>query len=149
MALHLRCVVREPVVFFAYVKTMAQIICTVTAQLISAFVFATKIIPFLYFLNPKFQVSSHLLWLYNPVCVGPGRKLRRPIFSRHGSYLNSVQLTPGLSVMNLTRIQVNIHRLDEPRCEKTSLRGFRPGPTQTGLFTVQPQKMARGLKFPI
>ena len=22
---------------------------------------------------------------------------------------------------------------DEPRCEKTGLRGFRPGPTQTGL----------------
>ena len=28
----------------------------------------------------------------------------------------------------------------EPRCEKTGLRGFRPGPTQT-------RKMARGLKF--
>ena len=23
----------------------------------------------------------------------------------------------------------------EPRCEKTGLRGFRPGPTQTGLFS--------------
>ena len=23
----------------------------------------------------------------------------------------------------------------EPRCEKTSLRGFRPGPTQTGLYS--------------
>ena len=22
----------------------------------------------------------------------------------------------------------------EPRCEKTSLRGFRPGPTQNGLY---------------
>ena len=28
----------------------------------------------LYYLNPKFQASSHLLWLYSPVCVGPGRK---------------------------------------------------------------------------
>ena len=27
-----------------------------------------------YFLNTKFQASSHLLWLYNPVCVRPGRK---------------------------------------------------------------------------
>ena len=26
-----------------------------------------------YFLNPKFQVFSHRLWLYSPVCVGPGR----------------------------------------------------------------------------
>ena len=23
--------------------------------------------------NQKFQASSHLLWLYSPVCVGPGR----------------------------------------------------------------------------
>ena len=27
----------------------------------------------LYYLNSKFQASSHLLWLYSPVCVGPGR----------------------------------------------------------------------------
>ena len=25
--------------------------------------------------------------------------------------------------------------INEPRCEKTSLRGFRPGPTQTGLYS--------------
>ena len=24
------------------------------------------------YLNPKFQASSHILWLYRPVCVGPG-----------------------------------------------------------------------------
>ena len=28
---------------------------------------------------------------------------------------------------------VSHHHRDEPRCEKTGLRGFRPGPTQTGL----------------
>ena len=32
---------------------------------------------FLYFLNPKFQASSHLLWLYSLVCVRPGRKPER------------------------------------------------------------------------
>ena len=37
-----------------------------------AFVFATLIVQSLYFLNPKFQGSSHLLLLYSPVCVGPG-----------------------------------------------------------------------------
>ena len=26
-------------------------------------------------------LSSHPLWLYRPVCVGPGRKPRRPVFS--------------------------------------------------------------------
>ena len=46
----------------------------VTAQLISAFVFAIRIVQSLYYLHPKFQASSHLLWLYSPVCVGPGRK---------------------------------------------------------------------------
>ena len=38
-----------------------------------------------YFLNSKFQASSRLVWLYSPVCVGPGRKLRRPVFSQRGS----------------------------------------------------------------
>ena len=32
------------------------------------------IVQSLYFLNPKFQASSHLLQLYSLVCVGPGRK---------------------------------------------------------------------------
>ena len=66
---------------FAYWKTKPQISCAVTAQLISAFVFATRIVQSLFFLNPKFQASSYLLWLHSPVCVGPGRKPRRPVFS--------------------------------------------------------------------
>ena len=55
------------------------------AKLISAFVFATRIVQSLYFLNPKFQAASQLLCLYSPVCVGPGRKPRRPFFSQRGS----------------------------------------------------------------
>ena len=47
--------------------------------------FATRIVESLYFLNPKFQASSHLLWLYRPVCVGLGRNPRRPVFSQRGS----------------------------------------------------------------
>ena len=46
---------------FAYAKTKAQISFAVTAKLISAFVFATRIVQFLFFLNLKFQASSHLL----------------------------------------------------------------------------------------
>ena len=46
----------------------------VTAKLISAFVFATRIVHFIFFLNPKFPVSSHLLCLYSSVCVRPVRK---------------------------------------------------------------------------
>ena len=38
--------------------------------------------------NPKSQVSNNLLWLYSPVCEGPSRKPRRPVFSQRGSYAN-------------------------------------------------------------
>ena len=65
-------------------KTKPQISCTVTAQLIGAFVFATQIVQVLYLLNQKFQDSSYLLWLYSPVCVGPGPNSRRPVFSERG-----------------------------------------------------------------
>ena len=41
---------------------------------ISAFVFATRIVQFLLYLTPKFQASSLLLCLYRSVCVGPVRK---------------------------------------------------------------------------
>ena len=53
----------------------------VTAKLISAFVSATRLERFIYFLNPNFQASFRLLWLNSPVYVGPGRKARRPVFS--------------------------------------------------------------------
>ena len=45
-----------------------------TAKLISAFVFATRIVQFLFYLNPKFQASSSFLCLNRLVCVGPVRK---------------------------------------------------------------------------
>ena len=39
-------------------------------------------------LNPKFPASSHLQCLCSSVCVGPGRKPRRPVFSQCGSSIN-------------------------------------------------------------
>ena len=59
--------IKQPILYephceiFAYVKTKAQISFAVSAKLISAFVFATRIVQFLFFLNPKFQASSLLL----------------------------------------------------------------------------------------
>ena len=70
---------------FALAKTKAQISFAVTAKLISAFVFASRIVQFLFYLNPKFQASSSFLCLYRSFCVRPGRKPRRPVFSRRGS----------------------------------------------------------------
>ena len=62
-------------------KTKAQIsfaviVWLITARLITvrAFVFTKQIVQFLYLLNPKFPVSSHLLCLYSSVYVGPVRK---------------------------------------------------------------------------
>ena len=37
----------------------------------------------------KFQASSYPLWLYIPLCMGPIRKPRRPVFSRRGSMVQS------------------------------------------------------------
>ena len=48
----------------------------VTAKLISAFVFATRIVQFLRYLTPKFQASS-------PVCV-------RPVWKPHCWYFHDV-----------------------------------------------------------
>ena len=59
---------------FLPMQKQRHISCAVTAQLISAFVFATRIVQFLFFLNPKFQAASFLLKLYRPVCVGAGLK---------------------------------------------------------------------------
>ena len=75
-------------------KAKTQISFAVTAKLISVSVFTTRIVQSLYFLNPKFQASSHLLWLYSPVCVGPGQKPRRPVFSRQGLYITCLQQPP-------------------------------------------------------
>ena len=80
---------------FAYSKTKTQISCAVTAQLISAFVFTTKIVQFLLYLHQNFQDSIFLLRLYRPVCVRPGQKPRRPVFSCHGSF-NLLQLEADL-----------------------------------------------------
>ena len=57
----------------AYAKTKTQISFAVTAKQISIFVFANWIVQYLYFLNTKFQASSHLQWLHSLVCVGPGQ----------------------------------------------------------------------------
>ena len=59
---------------FCIWKTKVQISLAGTAKLISVFVFATGIVLFLYFLNPKFPVPSCLLCLYSSVCMGPVQK---------------------------------------------------------------------------
>ena len=51
-------------VFFAYAKTKTQISFALTGKLISAFVFAIRLVKSLYYLNSDISSLSHLLWLY-------------------------------------------------------------------------------------
>ena len=72
---YLSCLMRKPTICICKNKDADQLRgnCK-AAKLISAFVFATRIVHFLFFLNPKFQASSLLLWLYSLICVGHVRK---------------------------------------------------------------------------
>ena len=65
---------REKTGFLHMRKQRRRSASRLTAKLISVFVFATWIVQSFYFINTKFQASSHLLLLHSPVCVGPGRK---------------------------------------------------------------------------
>ena len=53
----------------------------------------------------KFEISSfsHILWLYSLVCVGPGRKPRRPVFSQRGSITDRLCKT----VFNTAKVIAN------------------------------------------
>ena len=86
----------------------------------------------LYFLNPKFQASSHLVWLYSLVCVGPGQKPRRPVFSERGSNLKS-------KLCNKTR--------DAPYRERICLRGGELDKTSGQLICLSLQWLGTVLKL--
>ena len=51
--------------------------CAVTAQPISALVFAAQ----------NFQASNYLLFLYRPVCVRPGRRYSEDRFSHDEAHI--------------------------------------------------------------
>ena len=64
-------------------KDADQLHCNCEADHI--FVFTIRIVPFLYFVSPKFQASSLLLWMYSLVCVRSGCKPKLLVFSHTGS----------------------------------------------------------------
>ena len=86
--------------------------------------FHLRIVQSLYYLNPKFQASSHLLWLYRPVCVGPGRKPRRPLFSERGSYGNKLFAVSSNSTDILFRAN-NMYGILHPSSEDRSAEEIR------------------------
>ena len=77
-------------------KKDADQLC-VTAQLISAFVYAW-IVQFLFYFYQKFQESSFILWLYSLVCVRPVQNPKLLVFSCIGSLFLQVLITPACTV---------------------------------------------------
>ena len=128
----------------------------VTAKLISAFVFATRIVHSLFFLNPKFQASSHLLWLYNPVCVGSGRKHRRQVFSQRGSSNNPPYPSDSVTELVMGGVKLTKHLVDlnhyPPAAEKEVLHILRnqsphPSPLHQGnILITKTMKMRKKKK---
>ena len=65
-------------------KDADQLSCNREADQRLCFRYIDSTIPLL----PKYEISSssNLVWSYSLICVGPGRKPRRPVFSQRGSY---------------------------------------------------------------
>ena len=78
---------RKPDIAYIYMQKQRR---RPAAQLTSAFVFATRTVHNLYYINSKFQASRHTLSLYSLVCVGPSRKPRTPVFSQRGSNYDEI-----------------------------------------------------------
>ena len=78
-------------------------------QLISAFVFATRIVQVLFFINLKFQCSCLFLWLHRPVCVRLGRKPQRPFF-RIAAHLSKMYDRFTLVVQLFSRFLAHLSR---------------------------------------
>ena len=81
----------KPLYFIAYAKRKAQISFAVTAKLIIAYVFATRIVQSLFFLNPNFEAPCYFLLLYRRVCVRPCQKPGRQ-FSHVSAHFKDFRL---------------------------------------------------------
>ena len=76
-------------------KTNAQIHWTVTVQLISS----------LYFLNPKFQASCHLLWL-------DSSGTHKQVFSQHCSYIHVLYRCGVLACLSILLLILDVGQRD-------------------------------------
>ena len=78
------------------------------------------------FLNTKYQASSNLVWSYSPVCVGPGRKPRRRVFSQRGPYCSHSYLITSTRQANCSRLLnlVSYIQLYFLRCKRPIYTSF-------------------------
>ena len=111
---YIKSIVMRKLAFCICEKKKMQISFEVTTKLISAFVFATWLVQFLYILITKFQASNHLLWLCSPVCVGHGQNPRRPVFSQRDSYYYNSYCTPYIEMVGEVHCFQLVH--DSYRC---------------------------------
>ena len=74
---------RKPDFYLCENKRADQLCTNCTADERLCFRYSDSTIPAL--LIPKFQATSHLLWLCRSVCVGHGENPGRLVFLRHGS----------------------------------------------------------------
>ena len=126
-----------------------------SAKLISTFVFSKGIVQFFYFLNPQYAICSCLLWPYSLVFIGPIWK-PQCLFSRVAAlFLNNFQairrqlcwlIIEDFHFVTSYSLMAIITKF-EPRREKTGLRDFRPGLTQTGLYHFRSRLEARNFRF--
>ena len=72
--IHMSRLMGKPTICIGENKDADQLRGNREADQLGAFVFATRVVQFLFYLNPKFQDSSSFLCLYRPVCVRPVRK---------------------------------------------------------------------------
>ena len=111
----------------------------VTAKLISAFVFATRIVLFLLYLNPKFQTSSSFLCLYRLVCVGPVRKPH--CWFSHGAahYCKFVIVSTNNRSLNIEEPEPCIHptRSQALKCHFTQDQNTAPDKQHNYRYTKQ------------
>ena len=106
-------VMRKPAFCICEYKGADQLRSKYAADQRLCFHFIDSSIPLVH----KFQASSHLLWLYCPVCVRPGPKPQRQVFSQQGSCFSRIARKPALGVSN----QV----LHKPVCTATEDRELK------------------------
>ena len=98
----------------------------------------------------EFQASSLPLWLYRPVCVGPGRKPKLLVFSCKGSNLIVCFTLWVLWYDYFIRRFTSEPTPEFNKWAATRENRFSGFPTRSDTNrAVQSQKMARSLKFRI
>ena len=83
---YLSCVMRKPAFYICENKDADQLRGKREADQRLCFRYKDSTIPQLH-ISENSSLCSQLLWLCSLVCVRPGRKPRRPVFSQRGSYV--------------------------------------------------------------